>query len=153
MTLYELLKFLHILAAIVWVGGNVTLQLLTVLVLRSGDGPRRAALGRESEWIGTRVFTPVSGILLLLGILLVLEGDWSWGEPFVSGGLLIWLVSLVIGLAFLGPESGRIGNLVKAEGPESPAVRARIDRVLLVSRLDLILLVIAVFLMVAKPGT
>ncbi|MDQ3679083.1 MAG: DUF2269 domain-containing protein [Actinomycetota bacterium] len=151
--MYELLLFVHIVAAVVWVGGSFTMQVLSHLVRRTGDAARRAAFGSELEWIGSKVFTPASGIVLLFGILLVIDGNWSWGEPWVGGGLLIWLVSTVIGAAFFGPELGRIGQLAAVEGPDSPAVNARVQRLLLVSRIDLALLILAIFLMATKPGT
>lgn len=152
MSVYELLLFVHILAAIVWIGGGVTMQLLSVRVLASGDATRKTAYAYDLEWIGQRVYTPASGILLLFGVLLVIDGRWGWGEPFVSGGLAIWIISTAIGAAFLGPEGVKIRKLMAAEGPDSPEVSQRVSRFLLVGRVDLALLVVAVFLMSVKPG-
>lgn len=153
MTLYALLLFVHIMAAIVWVGGSVAIQVTAARVMKATDAGRKATLAAEIEWLGTRVFTPASGILLLFGIFLVLKGNWQWGEPWIGGGLAIWLVSTVVGSTFLGPELGRIQKLTEAEGPDSASVTERINRLLLVSRVDLGLLVLAVFLMSTKPGT
>ncbi len=153
MSVYELLKFVHIIAAVVWVGGSFAIQILSFRVMRSGDAARRAALTADIELLGTRVFTPASGILLLFGIFLVINGNWEWGEPWIGGGLAIWLVSTVVSSTFLGPELGRVQKLAQAEGPESASVSARVDRLLLVSRVDLVLLVLAIFLMTTKPGT
>ena len=153
MTTYELLLFAHIMAAVVWVGGAVSSQIISFRVLQSGDPARKATLAGELEWVGTRVFTPASGILLLFGIFLVLNGNWGWGEPWIGGGLLIWLASTVTGIAFFGPELGRIQERVNAEGPDSPAVMTQVNRLLLVSMIELGLLILAVFLMSTKPGT
>ena len=153
MTTYEILLFLHILMAVVWVGGGATMQMLASRVIRTGDEARKIALLRDIEWVGQRVYTPAAGVLLLLGIFLVIDGNWSFGDPWISGGILIWLVSFATGAGFLGPEMGRIGKLVTAEGSGSQAVSARVDRLLLVSRIDLLLLVVAVFLMSVKPGS
>jgi uncharacterized membrane protein len=153
MSLYELLLFVHIMAAIVWVGGSAAIQILSVRVMKAGDAGRRAALAADIELLGTRVFTPASGILLLFGIFLVINGKWGWGEPWIGGGMAIWLVSTVIGIAFFGPEMARVQKLSEAEGAESASVTARVERLLLVSRVDLGLLILAVFLMTTKPGT
>ncbi len=153
MTTYELLLFLHILMAVVWVGGGATMQMLASRVIRAGDEGRKLALLHEIEWVGQRVYTPAAGLLLLLGIFLVIDGNWSFGDPWISGGILIWLISFATGAGFLGPEMGRISKLVAAEGSGSQAVSARVDRLLLVARIDLLLLVVAVFLMATKPGT
>jgi uncharacterized membrane protein len=98
------------------------------------------------------VFTPASGALLLFGILLTIEGNWSFGDPWISAGIAIWLASTVTGMAFFGPELERIQQLVTDQGAASPTVTARVNRLLIVSRVELVLLVLAVFLMVVKPG-
>ncbi len=153
MSLYELLLFVHIMAAIVWVGGSVAIQILSLRVMKAGDAGRKAALTAEMELMGSRVFTPASGILLLFGIFLVINGKWGWGEPWIGAGMAIWLVSTVIGIAFYTPELARVQKLTEAEGAEAASVTARVNRMLLVSRVDLALLVLAVFLMSTKPGT
>ena len=55
------------------------------------------------------------------------------------------------GLIFLGPQAGKIGKLIEAEGVDSPAVKAQIKRVLFVSRLDLITLYAVAGNMLVKP--
>jgi hypothetical protein len=57
----------------------------------------------------------------------------------------------VIGAGFLGPESGRLAKLIDAEGPDSPAVKARIRRILMVSRAELVVLLTVIWNMVVKP--
>jgi uncharacterized membrane protein len=66
--------------------------------------------------------------------------------------LVLFAVSFLLGVALFTPESKRIGNQIEAEGPESPAVQARISRLIRLTRIDLVLLFAIVFLMVAKPG-
>ena len=55
---YFVYKALHVLAAVVWVGGDVTLTTLGIVFERRNDGPTLAALGKMGTWIGTRVYTP-----------------------------------------------------------------------------------------------
>ena len=54
-------------------------------------------------------------------------------------------------MLFLGPESGRIGKLIDAHGPEHAEVGARIRRILMISRIELLLPIAVVFDMVVKP--
>ena len=56
MTWYELFLFVHILMAIVWVGGGVMLQLLALRVLPANDAARTAGFAGDVEQIGTKVF-------------------------------------------------------------------------------------------------
>jgi uncharacterized membrane protein len=60
MDLYELLLAIHILAAVIWVGGATALQVLAFRTVRTDDGARIAYFAGEAEWVGMRVFFPTS---------------------------------------------------------------------------------------------
>ena len=57
---YQIYLALHVLAVMVWVGGDITLTTLGIVFEQKQDGPTLAALGRMGTWIGTRVYTPPS---------------------------------------------------------------------------------------------
>lgn len=152
MTWYELFLFLHISMAIVWIGGGFFLQMLALRILGTKDEARIASFAGDIEVLGMRIFTPSSVVLLLTGIGLVLNGDWDWSEPFISLGLLVWLVSFIAGVAYLGPTSGRIKAEMQAGGA-TPRAQALIGNVLRYSRIELGLLWIVVLMMVVKFGT
>jgi uncharacterized membrane protein len=153
MTAYQWLLALHILCAVVWVGGVVTMQFLTIRAVASNDPPRMAALGGEAEWIGMHVYMPASILALLSGIALVLNGHWGWGHFWVLFGLFGIFFSAIVGATFLGPEAGRIKKLIEEQGPSAPAVRTRMDKVFLVSRIELAILLLVVADMALKPGS
>jgi uncharacterized membrane protein len=153
MSSYELLLFVHVLAAVVWVGGALSLQVLAIRAERSADGGRVANFATEAEWVGSRVFLPSSIVLLLAGIGLTLEGDWGFTTPWVLLGLIAYGLSALTGSLFLGPESGRIGKMIADVGPQDPDVLARIKRIFLVSRIELVVLLFIVFDMTVKPGS
>ncbi|CAN5158482.1 hypothetical protein BH18ACT14_BH18ACT14_17320 [soil metagenome] len=152
MNRYEWLLFFHIAAAIVWLGGSLAVQILAIRANRADDPARMTAIAHEAEWFGTRISLPSSLSVLVLGIILVVDGPWDFGQTWIILALIGFGLSFATGAAFLGPESGRIGKLLAAEGPESPAVRARIQRIFLVSRIELVLLYLIVLDMVIKPG-
>jgi uncharacterized membrane protein len=139
--------------AVVWLGGALMMQGFAIRANRSTDPDRMMVVAADIEFLGTRIFTPASLVLVLTGIGLVLNGDWSWGEPFVWLGLLVWLISFAAGLGYLGPESGRIAKAIEREGPQSAEARQRIDRIFVYSRIELVLLYGVVFMMVVKLGT
>ena len=66
--------------------------------------------------------------------------------------LVIWALSFLAGIGFLGPESGRIGKAIDQQGPDAQEVRLRIERLLLFSRVELVLIALAAADMVLKPG-
>ena len=151
-TTYTVLKSLHVLAAVVWVGGATMSQILAIRANRAGDPPRLVALLGEIEWFGTRVFLPSSLVLVATGFGLIGNGDLDF-DAWIIIGLAIWVFSAGVGSSFLGPETGRIKNIVEAEGPASPNALARIRRLFLISRIELLLLILVVIDMVIKPGT
>ena len=150
-TWYEVWKTLHVLAAVAWVGGALTLNVLAFFALRSQLPGRKAEFAHEAEKVGMRLFLPAGVILVVMGFILVHQGQWGY-HTWVILALVAYGLSFVTGAAFLGPESGRIGKAIAVEGPDSPAVAARINRIVLVSRIELVILLLIVVDMVLKPG-
>jgi uncharacterized membrane protein len=151
MTWYTFFKWIHVTAAVIWIGGATTVQAYAIRILRTGDGKRQAEFAKDTEFVGMRVFMPASLILFLAAIGLMVNGNWPWGENWVVIGLIAFGLSFVIGAGFLGPESGRIAATIAREGPESTAAKARIRRILMVSRCELVVLLTVVWNMVVKP--
>ena len=151
--MYEGLKFLHVLAAVVWVGGAVSVQIMALMAQKSPDTGRMVAFTSDAEKLGQRVFFPTSMILLIVGIIMVVKEDFlAFGDTWIVIGLGGFLFSAVTGAAFLGPESGRLAKLIEAKGPEDSEVRARIQRIFLISRIELVVLIVVIWAMVTKPG-
>jgi uncharacterized membrane protein len=151
-TTYTVLKSLHVLAAVIWVGGAALSQVLAIRATRAGEPLRLSSLLTEIEWVGTRVFLPSSLVLVATGFGMIGDGDLDF-DLWIIFGLIVWAISAAVGSAFLGPESTRIAAIIEAEGPSSPNAIARIKRIFLVSRIELVLLLLIVIDMVIKPGT
>jgi uncharacterized membrane protein len=149
MTWAQLLLFLHVSAAIIWIGGGLMMQFFGIRASMSGDPKRLGELGEDIEWIANRVFIPASLGAFLTGILLVVESDfYGFGDDWIVVGLLLYATTFFAGLLFLGPESGRIGVLMEQGSPE---VGSRMLRLIMFARLDLVLLFGIVFVMTVKP--
>jgi uncharacterized membrane protein len=153
MTGYSWLLFLHILAAIVWVGGAIMLNVLNTRNIRSGDPARLATSARETEWVGTRLIAPTTLVLLVLGLVMVgVNEAWTIGQLWIILALVLFAITFATGAFFLGPEAGRIGKMIEERGAEDPEVRHRLRRVVLVGRIDLVTLIVIVWDMAVKPG-
>jgi uncharacterized membrane protein len=150
---YKWLLAFHILLAVVWVGSNTAIQILVIRARRAG-GDRIAYLASEIEWYGTRVLLPTALTLVILGFILLHEssGAYDLGQGWVLFGFLVWVFSTVVGAGYLGPESGRLGKLVDERGPDDPEYQRRLGRIFIVSRIELLLLILAVLDMTVKPG-
>jgi uncharacterized membrane protein len=153
MSWYEFLLFVHISMAAVWVGGAAMIQFFALRAIHSGDPVRGAAISRDIEWISTRVLVPASLLTVVAGILMVIDADfWGFGDDWIIIGLILFAITFLAGTLFFGPESGRIGKLMATEGPTSPVVQERVQRILALSRADLMLLFLIIFDMAVKPS-
>jgi uncharacterized membrane protein len=152
MTSYELWLFLHIAGAIVWIGGAVLAQVFGVLAKRSADPQRAAAYGRDMAFVGPKIFMPAAIVVLVTGALLTEDGNWDWSEPFVYLGLIGGVGVALAAFGYLTRAMGAAGAQLAREGP-SPALVARLGRLVLIGRLLILVLFVIVFLMVVKPGT
>ncbi|MGH2805859.1 MAG: DUF2269 family protein [Actinomycetota bacterium] len=150
---YEIFLALHILGAIVWIGGGVTMAVLTERARRANDTARVVSLVDDSEWMGMRFFFPASLVLLVAGILLVIIGQWPWSTPWVVIGIAGFVASAVLGSAFVSKTAKQVHELIGQRGTDDPDVRSGLDRLVLLSRVDLVILLLVVLDMTLKPGT
>jgi uncharacterized membrane protein len=151
LTWYSFFKSIHVITAVIWVGGAAMIQAYAFRILRTEDGKRQADFAKDTEVVGMRVFMPASLILFLAAIGMMVNLDWSWSQNWIVLGVIAFGLSFVLGAGFLGPEGGRIAELIEKEGPDSPAVQARIRRILTISRGELVVLLTVIVNMVVKP--
>ena len=153
LTWYEWFKTGHVLAAVLWVGGGTTLATYAILTTRQGNPAEMASMARKAGLIGERFYTPLSFLVLAFGFGLMQndQSPWTYGQFFVIFALAGWAASTLIGVLFLGPEASRLGKLMPTEPPEDPEVQQRIRRILMIVRIDVVLLLVIVFVMTAKP--
>ena len=152
MTWYELWLFIHILAAMVWIGGAVAIQVFGILTKRAADPAKSAFFAQNVSFTVTRVLAPTALVVLFAGIGLVENGDWDWSTPFVVWGLILWVTVSLVAFGYLGRAIGRAGAQLAAEGPSS-ALALRMRNLVWLSRGLLLVLVVIAFIMVEKPGT
>jgi uncharacterized membrane protein len=153
MSWYEFLLFVHIATAAIWVGGGAMLQVVALRAIRASDPSRLAHLGQDVEWIGQRVLVPAAALAVVSGVLLVIDSDfWGFGDDWIVIGIVLFAVTFLAGALYFGPEAGRVGRLAEAEGPTSPAVLAKLQRLLALTRADLMLLFLIIFDMAVKPS-
>ena len=148
--LYDWLLFFHILCAITWVGGAIALQIIAIRLTRRGPAAMYGLLG-DFEFIGTRVFMPASILLLILGIWMVSIGPWSFHQAWIVLGLAMFAYSFVSGAFFLSPQLRKTKEVADEKGPDSAEVGELTRRLFLVSRVELVFLVLIVADMVLKP--
>jgi uncharacterized membrane protein len=152
MTWYEFWLFLHLTAAIVWIGGAAVIQVFGILTKRAADPAKTAFFAGNVSFTVLRVFLPAALVMIVSGVGLTKTGHWDWGEPFIVTGLVLWALVSLIAFGYLGGAIGSAGARLAAEGP-SPALALRLRNLVWLSRVLLGILLVIVFFMTFKPGT
>jgi len=148
---YSIVKFLHIVSAVLWLGGGFVLILLSVRAERSGDADALVLNLRNTAALGNILFMPASLATLLFGILMA----WLW-TGFTDLWIVIGLVgagmTFFTGVVFMKPGSERIAALVEKSGV-TPAVLAEGRKLLSIAKFDYAVMMVVIADMVLKPGT
>lgn len=149
--LYDWLLFLHIVAAMIWVGGLVALTVLATQVLRSGERDAIARFIGSLRVIGPTALAPATVTVLGIGIWLVVDSDaWDFGQTWIVAALTLAASALVAGIA-LGGRAGISAQRAVAAGDDGEAAH-QLRRWSWGMRLMLLLLIAATWDMVIKPG-
>jgi uncharacterized membrane protein len=143
-----------VLAAVLWVGGGVTLHIMIRRAMRTTSGTALHERIAETEWVGQRFYPLFSLILIIAGILLVTrdEGGFEFSDTFIQLGFTGWIISFLIGIGFYEREGKRRAALVEEKGADSPEVAASISRTAMVNSFELLILVLVMVDMTTKPG-
>jgi uncharacterized membrane protein len=149
---YEFLLFFHISMAVLWVGGGAMIQFFALRIMKANDPMRMAEFGQDIEWISTRVFIPASALAVVSGVWMVIDSDFlGFGDDWIVIGIILFAITFLAGALFFGPESGRLAKLAETEGPTAPVVQQRMQRLIALTRADLMLLFLLIFDMSVKP--
>ena len=147
----DLLLTVHVLAAAIWVGGSV-LALTLGLHLRSRDISTRVEYTRWTEWLGPRLFAPMSILVIVAGPLLVDEIGYEFDQAWLHIGFAGWFISFLFGVGFYPREGKKREQLIEQHGIEHESVAASVNRVLTVAAIDTLVIVGVVIAMTTKPG-
>ena|SRR5215210_1741512 len=147
---YTALKVIHILAAVLWLGGATMLAVLAIRARRR-SGEALVAIFRDVALLAPRIFVPASLVLVVTGFGLLATGDLPY-ELWVILALVGWAITFLAGLLILTPQVKRAESLLEEHSPTSEAALGQVQRVLTLARLDLVVLTLVVVDMVVKPG-
>jgi uncharacterized membrane protein len=151
---YKTIKFIHVLSAIVWVGGGIFVQIYATKLRRADDPIRLAGFARDLSTLGQALFAPAAGVVTLMGLAMVIYSPAVFfSETWIIIGLVGAAATFITGSFFIGPTAGRLAKAAETEGPGSPAVQTAMARIFAISRVDQLVLVLVVLDMAFKPGS
>jgi len=150
MTMYDVLKFLHVLLTIAAVGSNLTYG---VWIGRAAREPRQLAFAlRGVKILDDRIANPSYALLLITGFAMLYVRRISPTTPWILTSLVLYLVVLVVGLRGYTPVLRQQIAVLESGGPEAPEYQRLARRGLRLGVMLAVLVVVIVFLMVTKPA-
>ena len=152
MTLAEILKLVHVVAVIIWLGGSFMLGFILEKAQASEDEATVLGITKMAEFIGKAVFNPAGIITLLAGIWLVIEADYEFSEAWISIGFLGVALGAILGMAFYPKALKAVEDGIEADGLLSNDTLGALRKLRLVSTVEWLLLIVVVWAMVFKPG-
>ena len=150
MSWYELLLSLHILAIATWFGSGLAITAIAFQAIKTGPETFGTVVVPSTRWAGKA--HPAAGVVLLVtGFAMVADADLDFDTWLILG-----LIGLVVAMGLGGALIGRTadGMLKRLEGGSMTAeeLTASGRQLLLYTRIELVILVLVIVDMVAKPG-
>jgi uncharacterized membrane protein len=146
---YDIVKFLHVAAAVAWVGGGAVLVFQGLRAGRAKDHAALVLVVKQTVMLANIWFVPTAGATVLFGAVATTLGG-TWGEAWVILGLIGFAVTFVTGHFLLQPTAAAIDVAEKDGRPD--AVIANAKRLMALAKFDYLMLFTVVADMVLKPG-
>lgn len=149
MSLYSLLKFVHVLLAIVAVGFNAS---YAIWIARAAREP--AHMGhtlRGIKILDDRFANPAYGLLLVTGLAMAFLVKLPLTTFWVAGALVLWLLAMGLGVGAYTPTLRRQIQALEKEGADSPEFQRLSQQGMILGIVLAVIVIAIVFLMVVKP--
>ncbi len=159
-SVYNVVLFVHIAAVVLAFGVTFSFP-IAMSVARKGYARHMSFFHRMQAVIGGRLIGPLGGLVFLAGLYLAIEGPYDFGDPWIGITLLFLIVILGVGGGYIGPREERLAGMAERDIAASPAEGAvsfgrDYERLFAQVRGATLamnaLILIAIFLMVTKPG-
>ena len=149
MSLVTALKFVHILAAIVAVGLNIS---YAVWIVRSRADPTHTAFALKGvKFLDDRIANPAYGVLLITGLLMVLLGPYKITALWIAIALVLFAALVVLAIFFYTPTLRAQVKLAEAGDVSSAEFMQLGTKGQIVGQVLGVIVILIVAMMVFKP--
>jgi hypothetical protein len=144
---YAIFKFLHVAAAVIWIGGAFIMIMLGVRADRAKNDADIVGVVRQVAWAADRIYVPASIATLIFGVVAATLGGW-WSTLWVNLGFVGIVSTIALGVLVLTPRA----KAVEKEGGVTPKAVAISLEILTIAKFDATVLFVIIADMVLKPG-
>jgi uncharacterized membrane protein len=148
---YAAFKAVHVVVAVIWVGGGVSIMINGIRAQGTSDPKQIVTIAQQAAFMGEKIFAPAGLIVFLMGIAMMINTNWGWGHFWVIAGLVGYATTFAVGIGILSPMAKKIEHSARENGPEHPETIALIERIMLIGRFDVAVLLLVIIDMVTKP--
>ncbi|HEV8564760.1 MAG TPA: DUF2269 family protein [Actinomycetota bacterium] len=149
LTTYSLLKFAHVLLAIVAVGFNASYGIWLARAAREPDHVGYALRG--VKLLDDGFANPAYALLLVTGLAMVWLGDLDLTTFWLAAAMVLYVTVVIVGFSVYTPTLRRQIRALETGGAESPEFQRLAKRSAGVGIALAVPVVVIVFLMVTKP--
>jgi len=146
------LHLIHVLAAMIWLGGGSVLVLVAARIRSSSNPEAIAEFARLIPYIGIRVLGPAWIVVLLTGVgMVLLSSEWRFTQLWILIALGLFAVAFLIGAVFMSQAGIRLDRAARGNDPQAN-LTSLLQRWLVGYSVVLAVLLVAVWDMIFKPG-
>ena len=148
MDFYSVFKFLHVVCAIAWVGGGMTLLANSIFAIRAKGEMETLRTLEVMDGLAKTWFIPASMLTLVFGAITTTFGG-LWTDPWVLLGLAGFASTFITGMVVFEPVGKQIGQLVAAGNMDEALAKGRF--LMRVAKFDYTVMLVVIADMVLKP--
>lgn len=153
MTLQTWLHWIHVVGAVIWVGGGLMLSVVGARARQSEDPRNIEDFAQMLSYIGPRVLMPAVLTVIITGVWLVLASPgWSFTQLWVILALGAFFVAFLLGAVYLSRIALELERLAAHTDASLQAARDVLGRWIVGYRVVLLILLFVLWDMVFKPG-
>ncbi len=149
MTIFLIIKTIHVLSAIVAVGTNLTYRFLLAGTNRQPDALVYTL--NSIRRLDMRLANPAYGLLLISGLAMAFTVPFPLTTPWILTALILYALVMVLGIAVYAPVFRQQVQLAASEGLNGAAYQAVARKGNTLALVVIALTVAIVILMVTKP--
>jgi uncharacterized membrane protein len=149
-SLFVLVKFLHVLLAVIAVGFNASYGVWLARVARE-PVPTQSFVLRGIKRLDDWFANPAYVLLAVTGVTMVFVGELRFTTFWIAGGIVLWAIAVALGFFVYTPMLRNQIHALETAGPDDDDYKRYASNARFMGILLAVIVVVIIFLMVTKP--